>query len=767
MDDLVHADGEPDPSTASTAAEYIERLGELRRWAGEPSLRQLRRLGGRAEAPGGDLIDVLPVSTLSHVLTGKTLPRMPRMGFVDAFVTACLTACGTPEGELPDRLSRWRAAWRSLAGGEAEHAAYRQLPMDIGEFTGREADLARLRELVEHADSEPAVTVVAIEGMGGVGKTRIAVHAAHELVREGLFDGFQLWSDMRGFDPHQRPADPADVLEAFLRLLGVAGPRIPTNTAERAMLYRDRLAGRRGLVLLDNVADAEQVLPLLPGQPGCLVLITTRRYLDLDGALHLPLEVFSSTEATELLSRVAGRDRVRADPTGARRIAEHCGHLPLLLALAARRLRARPAWGLSDLADRLAAHEEEDCAATSSFALSYLSLSPVAQRVFRLLGSHPGTDFTAKSTGALTGLPAGEAGDVLETLLDEHLLQQQTAGRYRFHDLLRRYAGDLPDDSRTEALRRCLTWLVHAADNAVQTLEPHRRRPFELSTLDGPALTFDSHDDALAWLEVEHATLVAAVHAAAAAGLTSLSWQLPAVLLRYFYLRSLWADWLATHQVALAAVRQTGDRPGEATVLNGLGVAYSDLYRVREAVECCTAAAELFAELGDAYGQAWCLNNVGVTNIDNGDPAAAVDQLRQAIELFRESGDPQGEGIARNNLGDGYRLLDRPDDAIEQLRQALALQQESDPPGSRYTLGTLGDVHHDTGRHAEAVDYYEQALTVYEAVGDRRGVGRLRRSLGRTLAALGREAESREQLGQAHTILAELGDPTAETVQGT
>ncbi|MGH3757841.1 tetratricopeptide repeat protein [Actinophytocola sp.] len=766
MDDLVHSDGEPDPGSASTPAEFVDRLSELRRWAGEPSLRQLRRLAGRTRTPGGDLVDVLPVSTISHVLTGKTLPRMPRMSFVDSFVGACLTACGTPEDEQAARLSRWRTAWRGLAGGEAAHAAYRQLPMDIGEFTGRDAELGRLRELVAHADHDPAVTVVAIEGMGGVGKTRLAVHAAHGLVREGRFDGFQLWSDMRGFDPHQRPAEPADALEAFLRLLGVPGPRIPTNTAERAMLYRDRLAGRRGLVLLDNVAEPDQVLPLLPGQPGCLVLITTRRYLDLDGALHLPLDVFSPGEAAELLSRVAGRDRVRADPTGARRVAEQCGHLPLLLALTARRLRARPAWQLADLADLLAAHEEQGSTAASSFELSYQSLPPVAQRMFRLLGSHPGTDFTARSAAALAGLSVEEAGVVLETLLDEHLLQQRTAGRYRFHDLLRKYAGDLPDESRTEALGRCLTWLLHAVDNAVQTLEPNRRRTFELSTLDGEALTFGGHDEALGWLEAERATLVASVHAAAAAGLTSLSWQLPAVLLRFFYLRSHWADWLATHQVALEAVRESGDRRGEATVLNGLGVVYGDLHRAQEAIECCMAAADLFAELGHTYGQAWCLNNVGVTHIDHGDPAAAVDHLRRAIELFGDSGDPQGEALARNNLGDGLRLLGRPEEAIDQLRQALALQQESDPPGSRYTLGTLGDLYHDTDRHEEAVDYYERALALHVAVGDRRSVGRVRHSLGRALAALGREEDAREQLRQAHAILTELGDPEAASIQG-
>jgi tetratricopeptide (TPR) repeat protein len=749
--------GEPDPAAARTPEEFVACLRELRTWTGQPSLRRLQRLGGQVESVGGDEVDALPASTVSHVLTGKGLPALPRMAFVDSFVTACLTACDMPDDEVASRLARWRAAWRALAGAEPDQAACRQLPMDIREFTGRDAELAELCALVESADAERAVPVVVIEGMGGVGKTRLAVHAAHELVRAGRFGDFQLWSDLRGFDPHQPPAAAADVLEAFLRLLGVPGQAIPRNVAERSMLYRDRLAGRRGLVLLDNVSEVDQVAPLLPGGPGCLVLVTTRRSLPgLDGARHLPLDVFTQAEATELLARVAGADRVAAEPDGALRVAEHCGFLPLPLALAARRLHTRPAWRLADLADRLAGHETD-----ASFALSYQSTAPEEQRMFRLLGSHPGTDLTVASAAALADLPLERAGAMLERLLDDHLLVQQTAGRYRFHDLLRRYAAGLPDSERAPALRRCLTWLLHTADNAVQTLEPHRRRVFTLSTVESsvPAAEFATDAEALAWCEAEHANLVAAVHAAADARLTTLAWQLPAVLLRYFYRRSLWADWVDTHRIALAAVRESGDRRGEATVLNGLGVAYGDLRMVREAVECCTAAAELFGELGDEWGQAWSLNNVGVTSVNHGDHGEAVGHLRRALELFRRSGDPQGEAICLNNLGDTYRLLHRPAEAIDHLRQALALQRDADEAGARYTLGTLGDVCADDARHTDALGYYEQALAAHLAVGDRRGAGRVRQRLGRTLAALGRDRDAAEQLRHARAVLAELHDP--------
>ncbi len=227
-------------------------------------------------------------------------------------------------------------------------SAHRQLPMDIAEFTGRESELRRLCE----PGPQTTVVISAIEGMAGVGKTKLAVRAAHRLA--GRYPDVQLWADLHGFDADELPADPAAVLESFLRLLGVPGGQIPESPAERAALYRDRLAGKRALVLLDNAAGEDQVRPLLPGGATCLVLITSRRSLmGLDGVKSLFLDVFTPPEAVALLTRIAGADRVNADQEAAARVAELCGHLPIAVALAAKRLARRPQWTVMDLVAQL------------------------------------------------------------------------------------------------------------------------------------------------------------------------------------------------------------------------------------------------------------------------------------------------------------------------------------------------------------------------------------------------------------------------------
>jgi tetratricopeptide (TPR) repeat protein len=779
--------GQPDPGTTSTPAEFIDRLNALRLWAGQPSLRRLSRLAGTTTTADGDEIAALPPSTASYVLTGKTLPRLPKLAFVEAFVTGCLAAGGSSAQQARDQLCDWQQAWRRLYGPSAgrqpgrddhvdQHRAgvHRQLPRDIGEFTGREVELERLLAFADEAERSPhatagAVVVVAIEGMAGVGKTRFAVHAAHQLVSAGRFDEIQLWADLRGFDLNQRQADPIAVLETFLRQLGVPGAEIPIDPTERATLYRDRLAGRKALVLLDNAATEEQVLPLLPGAPGCLVLITSRHSMQgLDGVHRLPLDVFTADEAVGLLGSIAGHERVDADLAGARRVAELCGHLPIMVALAARRLRTRAAWTVGDLSERLTVLDTESSPVRARLELSYRSLPSARQRVFRLLSRHPGSDFTAWSAAALVGHPVTETESMLEALLDEHLLQQETAGRYRFHDLLRRLGHDMTEaedtpEQRREALHNCVGWYLHTADAAWQALEEGRRRRFDLLpySATAPVPTFATYADALAWCEDECANLVAAVHAAAEAGLTETAWQLPAVLMRYFYLRSRWTDWLDTHRIALDVARAAGNRRAEAKILNGLGVAYGDLHEFDDAIRCCRDAADLYGQLGDTYGQAWCLNNLGVTSVDLDRPADAVDYFLRALELFRRSADPQGEAICLNNLGDGYRRLDQPDTAIDLLRQALTL----DRTGRRYTLGTLGDLYRDTERYPEAVDHYQRALAAHQSVGDRRAAGRVLASLGTTMVAMGQDDLAREHLSQALETFEELGGPEGHAIR--
>ncbi|GLZ42859.1 AfsR/SARP family transcriptional regulator [Actinokineospora sp. NBRC 105648] len=373
----------------------------------------------------------------------------------------------------------------------------RQLPVDLTEFTGRADQLRRLRELAVGGRSAAAV-VCSIEGMAGVGKTRLAVHAAHQLA--DAFPGVRLWVDLRGFDQHHDPVDPAVVLAGFLAALGVPDHGVPAEPRSRAALYRHLLAGERALVLLDNAATEDQVRPLLPATPGSLVLITGRRSLaGLDGAHALPLDVLPPAEAVDLIATVAGRGRVAADPVAAARLAELCGYLPVAVALAARRLLVRPQWTVWDLADRLADADRRLARLSTGtrdlhtlFDLSYRALSPAHRRLFRLLGLHPDPDFGADSAAALGELTPDTAEAQLESLVDEHLLRQAVPGRYHFNSLVRAYARhrartDETAPGRRDSVARLLTWYVDAAAATRVAFGQTQRLSPALSTRGHPA----------------------------------------------------------------------------------------------------------------------------------------------------------------------------------------------------------------------------------------------------------------------------------------
>lgn len=645
------------------------------------------------------------------------------------------------------------------------------LPMDTPDFTGRDAELAAIHDLT--AEAERAVVICTLAGMAGVGKTKLAVHAAHELVRAGRFDEIQLWADLRGFDPTSPPAEPAAVLEGFLGLLGVPRQLIPADPAQRAALYRDRLAGRRALVLLDNAADEEQVRALLPGSPGCLVLVTSRRDLpDLDGAHPLSLDVFSTEEAVALLARIAGEERITADPAAADRVVQLCGHLPIAVSLAAQRLRRRPSWPAATLAEKLAAARLAELHGSSRairavFDLSYRALPPTSRRVFRLLGLHPADDVTAWSVAALADIEPREAEEILESLLDEHLVQQSTPARYRLHDLLRVYARERADDpDRDEAVRRLLVWYLHTAERASRTLDPNGR-PAPLDPEDTPKHVPDFADRTAAgdWCEAERPGLGSLVRAAVDRGEHGLAWRLPCALLSFFYLRKHWNDWVTTHELGLAAARRCGEVLGQARMLNNLGVFHSDRGRLDEAVSCHTAASPLFREVGDHLGEAWNLNNLGVAHNDLGQLTEAVDCYRRALPMFRLVGGVHGESITLSNLGDAYRQLAHVEQALTCLRRALDMQRRTgNLAGQRFTLCCLGDLHRDTGRRARAIADYRRALAISRDLGDRRGVAKLLDRLANTLDSAGRAADARDCWREAHRILLDLGDPQADTV---
>jgi DNA-binding SARP family transcriptional activator/Tfp pilus assembly protein PilF len=649
-----------------------------------------------------------------------------------------------------------------------------QLPMDTIEFTGRRAELRRLHQLA--GDASTAVVIGAIRGMAGIGKTRLAVRAAHELVGAGQFDEIQLWADLMGFDAVRRPAEPAAVLENFLHWLGVPGRQVPAGVDERAALYRDRLHDKRALVLLDNAATEDQVRPLLPGSSTSFVLITSRHSLaGLDGAQPLALDVFGTTDAIALLARIAGGDRVAAEPEAAERIVALCGHLPIAITLAARRLQARPTWTLRDLANRLARAEHRldqltagNRAIRTTFDLSYQALGSAEAELFRLLGLHPGDDVTSDSVAALVDTTPERAESLLESLLDDHLVLSAERGRYRCHDLLRGYAreragADQTAEEQAAALRRVLGWYLYAAHGASHMLENDFQRRTDPDPAYQPRYVpqFDSQDEALAWFTAERANLVAAIDS----GDDIVAWQLTEAMLSFFRLRGDHDTWISTHHVALAAARRQGNREAEALMLSRLGVVYDDRHRYHDAIGYYQAALAIQRDIGDTRGQGWTKNNLGVMYTHLNQPEQAVVMFQAALTLYRCAGDRRGEGLGLNNLGDTYRELGQLDRAATCLDRALAVQQEIGARSDqRYTHQSLGDFHQDQGRYEAAIYHYERGLAIDREVGDQWEAAGVLTRLGRALDVVGQTDASRRCWQEALSIYRDISDSRADEV---
>ncbi|MFE4024031.1 tetratricopeptide repeat protein [Streptomyces sp. NPDC059101] len=681
----------------------------------------------------------------------------------------------------------WRTACikvHGLARTGGPAGVFSQLPTDLATFTGRREELARLiAAATQHHDRSGANTVVisAVEGMAGVGKTQLAIHAAHKLVRAGHFTDVQLHVNLRGFDPELPPADPSAVLEAFLRQLGVAAQQIPESRDERAAMYRDRMRDRRALVLLDNAATEDQVRDLIPAGPTCLVLITSRRSLaGLDGATPHLIDTFTETEALDLLTRIAGHDRVAAEPEAAARAIEYCDRLPLALALTAARLRSRPAWSLAELADRMQAGRLEAISAGGRairpvFDASYQALPDRAQQVFRLIGLHPGPDFSAAAAAALAGITASEAAEVLELLLDEHLLQQKRSGRFELHDLLRAYANEQtntidPDQERRAAVHRMLDHYVHTAHDAALLVE-RGRDPLNLPPPQpGVSLEhFADHERALAWFTTEHAVLLNAAGHAAATGFHAHTWQLAHALTTYLDRRGNWHDLAAVGNTAIDAADRLADPLGKAIARNIVARAHRRHGNYEAAQHHLRHALDLFRRIGNLGGQADTYIELARVKAWQSPPAIAeaLTLARQAHALYQSRGHRLGQAQTLTAIGWSHARLGDYAQALACCRQALPVLEEfDDRERQAHAWDSIAYAHSYLGQHSQAAACYRRALDLCRDLGDRPLEADILNRFGDAHHAAHHPDAAHDAWQHALDILTELDHPYAARIRG-
>jgi DNA-binding SARP family transcriptional activator/Tfp pilus assembly protein PilF len=653
-----------------------------------------------------------------------------------------------------------------------------QLPADVTDFTGRGDQVKHLSHLLSSVGADQdsgAVRIALVAGSGGLGKTSLAVHAAHR-VRASFPDG-QLYVDLLGATPH--PVAAADVLARFLRDLGADGREIPIEEDERAARYRTIIAGRRILIVLDNARDAAQVRPLLPGTASSAVLVTTRNRLpDLASTRLVDLNVLDDDEALTLFTRIVGDERAAAEPEATAELLLACAGLPLAIRICAVRLAARSGWTIQAMANRLRDTHRRldelrvgDLAVRASFQVSFASLPASTQPggiapadAFRLLGLWQGPSISSAAAAVLFGTGEDAAAGALEALVDAHLLESPAPDRYKFHDLLRVYsseraAADLSGPDRDAAVGRVLEWYMRAADAAARVVSPYTYNlPLEPGGADPPPLSLAGADDALSWYDGERANLVAATRQASASDLHEIAWRLPAPLFWVFHNRDNWVDLVTTHRIALASARQVGNRQGEAWVLNNLGEALV-LTGDGEGIGLLEQALAIRREIGDRMGEAQAANNLADAYQRLGRADEALGLLRRALDLNRQVGNRYGEGVALVNLGDRLLDLDRAEEAIDCLQQARRTFAEIEyPDGAGYALYWLGRCAAFLGHDADALDYLQQALASHQAAGNRPRQAFTLRFLGRIQARNGLAAEARESWTQSAAIFDDLGD---------
>ncbi|MGH8792846.1 MAG: AfsR/SARP family transcriptional regulator [Stackebrandtia sp.] len=702
--------------------------------------------------------------------------------------------------------------------------AVNQLPADIADFVGRDDALAQVEHALTGA-ARTAIPIVAISGRAGAGKTSLAVHAAHKL-RATYPDG-QLYVNLRG--AHEASASSTEVLARFLRALGIEGDALPASADERAEMFRARLTGRRVLTVLDDAADEAQVRALLPSDPGCAVIITSRRRLPgLEGAVGVDLATFTPAEATTLLERLAGGDRVSRELHAAARIAQLCGMLPLAVRVAGGKLASKPHWSMSDLAETLADERSRlsqlragDLDVRASIELSYRACDGRQQRLFRLLGLLTVADFPAWLVAVLAATVQTDAEAVLEQLVDLQLLQvsgRDTAGqlRYQFHDLVRVFAVEQlarahPQIERDAAMKRAFNAYRDLARHADASLQPGRLHP-TLTADDAEGTEFIAAKtralaatDPLAWFDAERLGINDATARAHAVGAWKQVWTLAHALHGYFDLRFHWDDWRQAVDLGLEAAHRSEDLYAEALMHHASGELLLYQGRLSEAVTCHKQATtalrelgqsleaghveldlanalmsqgrvenalthldgypDLFAKAGDVRGEAFARSHIGVVRRFQGRLSEAQQCDHAALRLFRQLGDRWMEAEQLRRVGSSLAMSGRLEAGAEALDASVTILRElGNIRGESMALRSLGEIRRMQGRLDAAEPCFTAARQIMTDLGDVRSEAYMAQSLGELYRVTERQSEARELLGHALAIFDEFDDERGQVL---
>ncbi|WP_161594966.1 AfsR/SARP family transcriptional regulator [Verrucosispora sp. SN26_14.1] len=646
------------------------------------------------------------------------------------------------------------------------------LPREVPDFVGRAPAVENLVTATLCAGTSVSV-VHLVDGMPGSGKTALALHVAGRLAAR-LPDA-QLFIDLAGHDPATK-VDPTTALATLLRQLGVPGGRIPPELADRLVLWRRELTGRRVIVVLDNAADAEQVRPLLPTVPGSAVIVTSRRRITgLDVGPPVSLPAMDVAEGVALLASTAGAARVAAEPEAAVAVVEQCGHLPLAIRLAGSRLAHRPTWRVADLAALLAGNARRldhlasgDRSVAGAFAASYEPLDADAKRLFRLLGVHPSTVFGAAIASAVSGLSLADTTEALDVLVDCHLIEEVEAGRYRMHDLIRQYAHELSmrhdsPDTRNAALAELLDLVLHLAFGVADDLESgFVRGQVSLGRPRRPDLLADVGTPAEEWMETERANLVSLVVRAREWRHHEQAWRLTRLLWRFLYVRGYFDDIISTHLHGLAAAELVEDDAAIAAMHNYLASAYVRTGDYGDALQHVGAAVRIAERRGDLKNIGRYRNNLAAIHWIRGDLEEAV---RCGLDGLRSQNgyDPGEVPSFLPSVGLALGLLGRYDDALRLHRLHLFLgRQVNNQFHILNALGHIGGVKCRMGRYGAALRALQAALVMRERTGHRYAEPEVRNDIGVALRGLGRVDEAVRQHELARELAVESGEPHVE-----